>query len=151
MSNSGQFSKENPSANTRGKTFLTKLLETVKNESLLGVGSNASKETCEQAYLKHLAVRAFDVDDQGSATLLKSLLDKSYSSIKPTMPLVEFDYDHSHNPAEQVNQIIKAASEGQIAPDVAAIFLQAVKNAVDIEESTELKARIEKLEDALNA
>lgn len=147
--NDGRFTSERQ-PKSRGRPLLYKLLDTIRDESLLKVGAGASRAECERAYLKHLAVRAFDSEDQSSGTLLKSLLDKTYSSVKATMAPVEFEYDHTVNPTAQVNQIIHAASVGDIPPDVAAIFLQAVKNAVDIEESTELKMRIEALEKSIN-
>ena len=133
----------------RGKSFKSKLLDTIAAQSLLSVPKGAKKEEIEQAYLNHVATRAFDVDDTASPTLLKTLLDKSYSSIKPTMPVFNFDFDADSKPMEQANQIIKASSTGLIPPDVAAIFVQCIKNSIDIEEYTDLKARIEALEKAL--
>ncbi len=144
-----KFSKEHQ-PNKRGKAFKTKLLETIRSESLLDVSKAASYETVEKAYLSHLAKRAFDVEDQSSGTLLKELLSKSYASIKAVMPDIEFDYEISKSPVDQVNQIIYAASKGQIPPDIASIFIQSIKAASDIEINTELKNRIEKLEALVN-
>jgi len=104
----------------------------------------------KKAYLKHVAERAFDKEEQGSGVLLKELLNKSYPSIKAVMPEFTFDYEVTESPVDQVNQIIFAASQGKIPPDVVIIFLQAVKAATDIEVATELKERIEKLEALLN-
>lgn len=141
-----QFSSENQPKKGRGKSFKNRLLETVREEGLLNVPRSASKETAERAVLAHMAKRAFDAEDQASATLLKTLFDKAYTSLKAVMPSVEFEYESHECPVERANQIILAASKGQIPPDVAAIFLQAVKAASDIEVNTELKNRIEKLE-----
>lgn len=134
----------------RGRSFKNKLLDTIAAQSLLDVKKNASKEVIEQAYLNHIAKRAFDSDDAASPTLLKTLLDKSYAGIKSTMPMFNFEFDADSKPMDQANQIIKASSEGKIPPDVAAIFVQCIKNCIEIEEYTDLKARIEKLEELLN-
>ena len=145
-----QFSSENQPPKGRGKSFKNKLLETVREEALLDVPSSASKERAEQAVLAHMARRAFDPDDGASGMLLKTIFDKAYTSLKAVMPTVEFEYEVSECPVERANQIILAASKGQLPPDVAAIFLQAVKAASDIEVNTELKNRIEKLEAMIN-
>ncbi len=148
MSNSGQFGK-NRKPPGRGKSFKTKLLETIRDESLVELRSNASNDAVEKAYLKHFATRAFDDSDPNSATLLKELLSKSYPSMKAVMPEYEFEFDVAESPTDQVGQIIKAASEGQIPPDVAGIFLSAIKNAADIELATDIKARITEIEKKL--
>jgi hypothetical protein len=41
-------------------------------------------------------------------------------------------------------------SNGIIPPDVGALFIASIKSMVDIEENTDLKERIEKLEALLN-
>jgi hypothetical protein len=144
------FTKDAPSKKPRGKSFKNKLLDTIAAQSLLNVKKGATKEEIEQAYLSHAAGRAFDPDDAASPTLLKTLLDKSYAGIKSTMPTFNFEFDADSEPMEQANQIIKAASDGMIPPDIAVIFIQCIKSCSDIEEFTELKARIEALEKALS-
>jgi hypothetical protein len=135
----------------RGRSFKNKLLDTIRENALLDVPEGSNKEEAEKAYLKHLAERAFDREDQNSNTLLKELLNKTYAGIKPTLPLQEFDFSENSTPAEQVTEILKAASTGVIAPDVAAIFVQAIKSSVDIEQATDIKERLEALEVLLSA
>ena len=144
-----QFSSENQPSK-RGRTFKTKLLETIRQESLLSLSKDASDKKAERVFLAHVAKRAFDDKDPSSNALLRELLNKSYASIKAVMPDVEFDYNVGDSPVEQVNQIILAASKGQVPPDVAAIFIQSLKHASDIEANTELKERIERLEAIIN-
>ena len=145
-----QFTKENQPKG-RGRSFKAKLIETIRQESLLETSPGSSPETVEQAFLSHISKRAFDKDDQASPTLLKELLSKAYSSLKATMPVVQFTFDANGTPAEQVTQLMEAASNGVLPPDVAATFVHAVKAAVDIEAATDLKHRIEQLEEMLNA
>jgi len=133
----------------RGKSFKNRLFEAIKGSSLIGMAKDSSDEDVEAAYLAHFAERAFDTEDAASPTLLKTLIDKSYPSIKSIMPTVDFEFDTDSEPMEQANQIIAAASSGQIPADIAVIFVQCIKNCIDIEEYTDLKDRIEKIEASL--
>lgn len=146
--NKGQFNSERE-VKKRGKSFKTKLFDSIKQNALIGMNEKSSLEDIEAAYLSHFAKRAFSDDDSSSAMLLKTLIDKSYPSIKSIMPSVDFEFDESSKPMEQANQIIKAASSGQIPADIAVIFVQCIKNCIDIEEYTDLKDRIEKIEESL--
>ena len=144
-----RFSSENQPKG-RGMSFKNKLLEVIRDNSLLGVGVNESKERAEQAYLKHLAKRAFDPDDDHSHILLKELLSKSYPSLKPTMDTFDFKLNENSTPAEKAEALIMAISTGDIPPDVGSMLIQAAKNMVDIELATDLKERIEAIEAKLN-
>lgn len=143
-----QFSSTNQPGG-RGKAFKTKLIESIKREALLDCTEHTSAAKVEERFLAHMAKRAFNPEDQASSTLLKELLSKSYASMKATMPEVEFNFDERSTPAEQVSMVMKAASQGDLPPDVAATFVGAIKASVDIEAVTDLKARIEKLEEML--
>lgn len=144
------FSKDTQPPRSRGKAFKTLLLESIREESLIGLNPDSTREDAEKAYIQHVSRRAFNIEDPNSATLLKTLMDKSYSSIKATMPTYDFEFDIDAKPMEQASQIIKASSTGQIPPDVASIFVQSIKSMIDIEEYTDLKDRIEKLEAIIN-
>ena len=133
----------------RGRSFKNKLLDVVRNESLLGLEGQVSEEKAENAYLKHLAIRAFDSDDPASPTLLKELLNKSYPGLKATMPDVNFHLPDNTTPVEKAEAILKAVSDGDIPPDVGALLIQAAKHTIDIEMATELKERMAKIEKEL--
>lgn len=81
------------------------------------------------------------------AFALKEVLARIDPIKKSVMPYVDFAFKPKSSPSERVDQIIAAAANSQIPPDIALLFIQAVKYACDIEESTELKARIEALEE----
>jgi len=133
----------------RGRSFKNKLLDVIRNESLLDLDGAASPEKAENAYLKHLAERAFDSDDPASPTLLKELLSKSYPGLKATMPEVSFALPEDATPVEKAEAILKAVSDGDIPPDVGALLIQAAKHTIDIEMATELKERMAKIEKEL--
>lgn len=150
MATSSTTLKKGDNLPGRGRAIKTLMLEAIREESLLSLTPKSTREDAEKAYLKHIAKRAFNPEDPASPTLIKTLMDKSYPSIKATMPTYDFEFDVNAKPMEQASQIIKASSTGQIPPDVASVFVQSIKNMIDIEEYTDLKERIEKLEAIIN-
>lgn len=144
------FDSENQPSNRRGKSYKNLLLEVIRKESMIGLTKASTKEEAEKAFISHVAERAFNADDMASSTLLNSMLSKTYASLKSTMPEYEFEFDVSATPMVQAQQILKAASEGVIPPDVAAIFTQCIRNVLDIEVNTDIKERLDKLENLIN-
>ena len=133
----------------RGRSNKTLILEMLREESHLELTSNSTKDEAEKAFFNHVAIRAFNVDDQSSGMCLKLLGDKAWASVKPSSEMVSFDFSKEGKPFEQAAEVMFAASKGEIAPDIANTFIQSIKSMVDIEEYTNLKERIEKLEKAL--
>lgn len=120
----------------RGKSERTKILEALKR---------AGKS--EEGFYDLLIARAIDPDDTFA---LREVLSRFSPIKKAVLPSVEFELDKDGTPAEKVGQILFAISNSEVAPDVGAMIIQAVKNAVDVEANTELKQRIEEIEKALS-
>lgn len=133
----------------RGRSFKNKLFDVIKEHSLIGAAPDISKEDAEKLYLTHFAKRAFDTDDQASGTLSNALLNKSYPSLKSTMPSVNFEFSEESTPLKQAAQILKAASDGKIPPDVAQIFISSIASMMKIEEVTEIANRLTAIEQEL--
>ncbi len=146
----GRFGPDYQPENRRHKSFKTLLLQTLKEQALVECGEDATRDEMELAFIGSIARRAYDLKDPSSGMLLKEMLVRAYPALKPTMPLIEFEFDRSGSVGEQVAQILQAASSNQVPPDVANIFVQTLKAAIDIEAATDLKARIEHLESVLN-
>ena len=142
------FTSENQPENRkkRGKSFKNKLLDVIREESMINVTPGASLETAEKAFIKTLARRAFSEDDAQGLTLLRELLSKSYPTLKSTMDTFTFDLKEDSTPAEKAAAILSAIAQGEIPPDVGSTLIQAAKNMIDIELATDLKERIEALE-----
>lgn len=83
-------------------------------------------------------------------TLLTLVLNRIEPPLKAIAPMVEFEFDSNSKPHEQASQILKAVSSSQIAPDIGQMFIGSIKSMIDIEEYTDLKERIEKLEATIN-
>lgn len=135
----------------RGRSFKNKLLDTIKEESLLDVETGASKETVERAFIMHIAKRAFDKDDNNSSTILKELISKTYPTLKAALPEYPFKLEDDATPAEKAEAVFNAIASGSIPPDVGSMLIQAAKNMVDIEIGTEIKERVAKLEELVKS
>lgn len=146
---STSFGKEQQPDKRRGRSKRTLILEAIKKESLMGTHPDASNEEVEVAFFSHIAKRAGNPEDQNSGMCLRLLADKGWSNVKPTMEHVEFTFDETATPAAQANQVMKAASQGLIAPDVANMFISSIASLLKIEEVTELRAQVEAIKEAL--
>tara|TARA_R110000851_G_scaffold327999_1_gene498180 strand:+ start:3713 stop:4177 length:465 start_codon:yes stop_codon:yes gene_type:complete len=149
MAKSRTSFKKGDSVPGRGRSFKNKLLDVISSESLIGANDKMSHAELETLYITHFARRAFDIDDAASPMLSKELLNKSYPSLKSTMPLVNFEFSVKATASEQANEIIKAASKGIIPPDVAQIFITSLASMMKIEEVTEIANRLTEIEKAL--
>lgn len=127
----------------RGKSGRTLVLEGIK----AALPEIEDKNEAQDAFFKMVARRAFDFDDKDSAMLAKWLGDKGYANLKPVMEKVSFDFDESGTPYEQAAQVLKAASEGFISPDVAQMFMGSINGLVKIEEVTEIRKELEALKE----
>ena len=128
---------------------------------------DAIKEVCgsEQEFLKQVIAigmggltKISSPDDeeeefeykQPNTMLLNMVLNRIEPPLKAIAPMVEFDFNPNAKPHEQANQILMAVANSQIAPDIGQMFVASIKSMIDIEEYTDLKERIEKLEKALS-
>ena len=106
----------------------------------------------EQEFLKSvISIGLGSVDNETSPNpvLLTLALNRIEPPLKSIAPLIKFDFDADAKPHEQANQVLVAIADGCIAPDIGQMFISSIKSMIDIEEYTDLKERIEKLEKAL--
>lgn len=135
-----QFSKENQPKKGRGPSARTKLLAALKRS-----GRN------EDGFYDEMLARAFNKDDPASPQLIKEVMSRIYPTNKPTLPTVEFDFDENGTAAQKAAQILKAASDGILPPDVANTFISAISNTLKIDEMSDLRADVEEIKAILNA
>lgn len=128
----------------RGKGKRTQMLEAIR----------ASVEGGEKEFLKKVVSIALGVeggeDSKPNPQLLTLVLQRIEPPLKSTMPLIEFDFDENATPSVQAAQVMKAVSDGVIAPDVGQLFIGSIASMLKIEEVTEIKDRLTKIEEALN-
>lgn len=108
--------------------------------------SSSSNDDCEKAFFGHILKRAVNPEDQNSAMLLKTVLDKGWSSVKSSMEPVKFKLDKSKSLDQQASQILMAISDGELPPDVGVMMINAITNMLKIKEVTDLEERIKALE-----
>lgn len=155
----------------KNKTTITKASRSTlkaRGEGKKSLMLNAIREVCitEQDFLKQVITIGLggwtqpevkeDEDtvepifQNPNPMLLNMVLNRIEPPFKAVAPMVEFDFNKDSKPHEQAAQILQAVSEGQIAPDIGQMFVSSIKSMIDIEEYTDLKDRIEKLEAVLN-
>ena len=134
----------------RGMSNKNRVLEGILASSRSGLSKNATRDEAEIAYFKHIADRAFDPEDKDSGTLLKFLGDKGYSSMRPTLGCVEFEFPSAGSPTDKALAIVNAMATAKLPPDIGTLMIGIIKDSVIIEEGTDLKVRIENIEKSLN-
>lgn len=134
----------------RGKSKKNLILDMLRGKSLLDLSPGSTNDEAEQAFFHHIAKSAFNLEDANRGMCLKLLTDKGWASVKPSSELIEFEFDKDALPHVQAAQVMNAAARGLIPPDIANTFISSIKSMIDIEEYTDLKGRIEKMEAILN-
>ena len=149
--NDGKITKENRDRMPgRGRSNKSLILEALRRESFEDLTESSSNEESTVAFFQHIIRRARSGEaDKDSGMLLKWLGDKGWASLKPVMGAVEFDFDVNATESEQAKQILKAASEGHITPDVAQMFVNMMTGMLKIEEVTEIKQQLAELQEVV--
>ena len=120
----------------RGKSERTKILDAMKRYG-----------KTEEGFYDLLMEKAFDPKDRFT---FKELLFRISPIPKSVSPLVEFDFPKEAKPHIQAAYVLAAVADGNLPSDTGNTFIQSIKAMIDIEEYTDLKDRIDKLEKALN-
>jgi len=120
----------------RGKSERTKILEAMKRRS-----------KTEDEFYDELITRAFNPDDNFT---FKEVLARMSPIPKAVSPVYKFDLPKEAKPHEKANYVLTAIANGDLPSDIGNICIQAIKSMIDIEEYTDLKERIIKLEAVLN-
>lgn len=134
----------------RGMSNKNRVLDGILASSRAGLKEGATRDEAEIAFFSHVSDRAFDSEDKDSGTLLKFLGDKAYSSMKPTLGCVEFEFPSKGTPTDKAIAIVNAMASAKLPPDVGTLMIGIIKDSVVIEEGTDLKDRIESIEKSLN-
>ena len=135
---------------SRGRSFKNILFEVMREESQLELTPNSTKQEAEKAFIKHVASRAFNPDDTASSTILNEFMKRTFPPLKPTGELIRFEFPLEGTATEKTASVLKAVSDGDIPVDVGQTIIGIIKDSVIIEEGTDLKERIAKLEALIN-
>lgn len=78
------------------------------------------------------------------------LINKYMPDLKAVAPTVDFDFPKEAKPHEQAVSVMAAIAGGLIPTDIGCAFINSIKHMIDIEEHTDLKERIEAIEQSLS-
>jgi len=104
------------------------------------------KGKTEVGFYNILVTKAMDDKDP---FMFRELLLRLSPIPKSVNELVEFTFPKKAKPHEQAAAVLEAIAKGVIPNDVGNTFIQSIKAAIDIEEYTDLKTRIEEIEKSL--
>jgi len=127
------FSKDNPPKVPRGKGKKTLMLEAIRAEY-----------NSEIEYFQAVVAKSLTPEING--TLVAQVLQRVEPPMKATLPKINFEFDVTLKPHEQVLQIVKATADGIIIPEAAQILINGITSVMKVKEITELEDRIKGLE-----
>lgn len=133
----------------RGQDKRTLILEALKQSGRLSLSEDASNSDIERAWFAKIAEVALDDDHKDSGMCKQALLDRGWAKAKPEANPTPFDFSKDDTPIQNANTILESASNGVISIEDAGRLLAALKDTLQISESTELVKRLEELEKAL--
>lgn len=134
----------------RGMSNKNRVLDGILASSRSNLKQGSTRDQAEIAFFKNVSDRAFDSKDKDSGMLLRFLGDKAYSSMKPTLGCVEFEFPSTGTPTDKALAIVNAMATAKLPPDIGNLMIGIIKDSVIIEEGTDLKSRIESIEKSLN-
>lgn len=137
MAKKNLFTSENqPKRKPRGESERTKWVKALQR-------NNQTEESFQDAIVKEAMT-------DKSPIAMDHILKRISPIPRQVAPMIEFDFDPKAKPHEKAMQVLSAISNAEVPPDIGSMLISSIKAFVDIEEYTDLKERIEKLEAALN-
>ena len=121
----------------RGKSYRTVLLEALR------ACNNPMGEVEFVTYYIDQAMK------EGDAGMLREIFLRLNPIPKPVAPPIEFDFPSDGTPVQKMDAIIKGVSTGVVPADIGKMMADIIKSGLDIQEITELAARLERLEKLL--
>lgn len=134
----------------RGPDKRTLILEALKQSGRLTLPEDASNSDIERAWFAKIAAVALDDEHKDSGMCKQALLDRGWAKAKPESNPTLFDFSKESTPVENANAILESASNGAISIEDAGKLLAALKDTLQIQESTELVKRLEDIEQRLS-
>lgn len=81
---------------------------------------------------------------------LQVVTSRAVPTYKPTLEPIKIDYPKDGTAVQKANAVYDAMANGEIPPDVGQTLIDALSKMLNIEELTDLKARLERIEEILN-
>ncbi len=136
-------------APSRGKCKRTLILESIQEQALLDVEPGASKEDVERAWFGFLVRESVNPESSNSSLCLRMVTERGWAALKPVGESVNFEFDNTASLADQASQVLDAVSKGDLPVDHGKQLVDSIKSLAEIIANTELKKRIEAIEESL--
>ncbi|MFM7009222.1 MAG: hypothetical protein ACKO0Z_07840 [Betaproteobacteria bacterium] len=130
----GQFSSTRQPTKRRGKGARALIIEALKR---------AGKS--ETAALDRLVEIAFDDESPAMQSMLVRICEILAPVGKPSFQNIEFDLNTKLSPVEQVRQVLKAVSDGEIPADIGATVVAIIKDGMVVQDISEIAKDLEEL------
>lgn len=146
---STSFSKDNPSKNKRGRSKRTLLLESIQRVLAEKDIEVTDTEHAEELFTDEFVKHAYAGAAIGENLLFNEMVARLHPKHKATNEAIVFDFPENGTPVDKFNAIMVAVSKGDIPPDIGGNLVNMINSGVNIEDVTELKAKIEEIEKAM--
>lgn len=134
-----KFSSENQPRN-RVKNYRTILIEALKA---------ANTPMDETEFLSYYINQAMTAEPTQATAMLREIFLRINPVPKSVSPMVDFEFPSEGTPVDKVNAIAKGVACGEVPADVGKMMADILKVGLDVQETTELAARLERLEKLL--
>lgn len=134
-----KFTSENqpdPSKKKRGKDHRTLMLEALKRNAF----------TEDQFWDNVVKAAMAEEDSFTKKAMIQEVMARLAPIPKAVLPTYEFDWCNAESPADKIDRLVQAVSDGDIPADIAHMLASTIKAGLETREITELAERLEKLE-----
>lgn len=122
------------------KSYRTRLIEALKA---------ANDPMTETEFLTYYINEAMSSEPAQAVAMLREIFLRINPVPKPVSPTVDFDFPANGTPVEKINAIANGIASGVVPVDVGKQMAEIIKTGLDVQEVTELAARLERLEKLL--
>lgn len=134
-----KFSKDNQPAaekKKRGKDQRTVMLDALRRNAF----------TEEQFWNKVITIAMAEGESLNQRAMIQEVLSRLSPIPRAVAPTYEFEWDNAASPADKIDRLVEAVSDGEIPADIANMLASTIKAGMDVREVTELAERLAVLE-----
>lgn len=134
-----QFTKDNqpdPAKKKRGKDHRTLMLDALKRNAV----------TEEAFWDKVIKTAMAEQESLNQRAMIQEVMMRLSPIPKAVSPTYEFDWNNAASPADKIDRLVEAVSDGDIPADIAHMLAGTIKAGLETREITELHDRLVALE-----
>lgn len=103
----------------------------------------------EVQFISYYVNQAMTAEPAQATAMLREIFLRINPVPKSVAPLVNFNFPSDGTPVDKVNAIAHGVATGEVPADVGKMMADILKVGLDVQETTELAARLERLEKLL--